>query len=125
MCLWQRWPHLAAILLGGLALLSTGMQRIVLACAGALAALTTASIAAFHTGVERKWWDGPASCSGGNSLSGLGVDDLLPTATDVPALVMCDDLTPFLLGLTMANWNMLASLGLALIWLSAIKRASS
>ena len=125
MCLWQRWPHAAAVVLGGIALLSSSAQRIAFAAAGTLAALATAGIAAYHTGVERKWWDGPASCSGGTSLTGLSADDLLPSVDNAPALVMCDDLTPFFLGLTMANWNMLASLGLALIWATAIRRAFS
>ena len=42
LCLWQRWPHGAAILIGVLAL-ATGWRG--LAWLGALAALTTAGIA--------------------------------------------------------------------------------
>ncbi|MGB3754102.1 MAG: disulfide bond formation protein B, partial [Parerythrobacter sp.] len=67
MCLWQRWPHAVALgMAGGLLLLPV----VAVAAAGLLATLTTAGIAAYHTGVERGWWEGPTSCSGGGA--GLG-----------------------------------------------------
>lgn len=120
MCLWQRWPHGAAILIGALGYIA---PLAILAYAGALAAGTTMAIAAFHSGVELKWWPGPASCSGGGEdLGALSGNALLPGAADVPALVMCDTLTPFLFGLTMANWNFLASLALVGVWLWAARQ---
>lgn len=119
MCLWQRWPHGAAIVIG---VLAYAMTWRLLPLLGALAALTTAGIAAYHSGVERKWWEGPTSCTGnGSGLVGLEGGALLPGGSDVPPLVMCDALEPFLFGLTMANWNVLASLALAGIWLLALR----
>lgn len=119
MCLWQRWPHAAAGLLGGVALLApTALTGIM----GALAALTTAGIAAFHSGVERGLWDGPASCTG-PGLSGLSGAALLP-GTEGPMVAMCDQFTPFLLGLSMANLNLLASLALAGVWTLAAWRSA-
>lgn len=119
MCLWQRWPHAAAGLLGGLALLApTALTGVM----GALAALSTAGIAAFHSGVERGLWDGPSSCTG-TGLSGLSGAALLPGA-DGPMVAMCDQFTPFLLGLSMANLNLLASLALAGVWGLAAWRAA-
>jgi len=121
MCLWQRWPHGVASGIGGLVLLFGPVSA--LAVLGALAALTTAGIGAYHSGVELKWWEGPASCSGqGAGLGDLSAADLVPGAGDAPALVLCDTLTPFFLGLTMANWNLLASLGLAALWLWSLRR---
>ena len=126
MCLWQRWPHWAAILLALLAVSTLGRIQGALAGLGALAALTTAGIGAYHSGVELKWWEGPASCTGGeNGLGGLTGAELVPGASNLPDLVLCDTLTPFFLGLTMANWNMIASGVLALIWGAAFKRAFS
>ena len=126
MCLWQRWPHAAAVLLGGAALALSGAGQRVLAGLGALAALTTAGIAAYHSGVERGWWEGPSSCTGtGSGLGDLSGADLVPGAGDAPALVLCDSFTPFLFGLSMANWNLLASLSLALVWLAAVRHASA
>ncbi|MCJ7872236.1 disulfide bond formation protein B [Phaeobacter sp. J2-8] len=122
MCLWQRWPHAAAILIGALALLFPGR---VLPVFGALAAAATAGIAIYHSGVERKYWLGPSSCTGnGNALGDLSGGDLLPGGSDVPALVMCDAFDPFLFGLTMANWNAIFSILLVLVWLRAARATS-
>ncbi|MDA7429846.1 disulfide bond formation protein B [Primorskyibacter aestuariivivens] len=121
MCLWQRWPHAAAVVFGGAALAISGPMMPLL---GGLSALTTAGIGVYHSGVERKWWAGPDSCTGGSEdLGGLGGDALLPGASEGPALVLCDSFEPFLFGLTMANYNAFASLGLAVIWaMAALKR---
>lgn len=123
MCLWQRWPHGAAIVIAALLVLSPKGLWPVLGGLGALAATTTASIGAYHSGVELKWWQGPSSCTGAG-LGDLSGAALLPgAAADAPALVLCDTLTPFFLGLTMANWNMALSAGLALVWAWASLRA--
>jgi disulfide bond formation protein DsbB len=124
MCLWQRWPHAAAVAIGALGVV---LPTIPVAVAGGLTATTTAGLGLYHSGVERDWWEGPAACSGDSAgLSGLSADSLLPGASDVPALVLCDAFTPFLFGLTMANWNLLASLGLAAVWaLAALRPAAA
>ena len=118
MCLWQRWPHAAAIVIGVLALAIVPAQRL-LAALGALAALTTAGIGIYHTGVERDWWEGPSGCTGGG-LGGLSGADLL--STDAPAPVMCDEVAWEFLTLSMASWNALFSLILAGIWVAAALR---
>ncbi|TFL18179.1 disulfide bond formation protein B [Jannaschia formosa] len=119
MCLWQRWPHAAAILLGVLAL-SGVAPRITAALAG-IAALTTSGIGVFHAGVEQDWWEGPSSCSGGGDLSGFSGADLL--STDIAdTVVMCDEIVWQFLGLSMAGWNAVLSLGLALVWAGAAAR---
>lgn len=118
-CLWQRWPHGLAIAIGVTGL-ATGWRW--LAWAGAAAAAATTAIAVYHSGIERKWWAGPSSCTGGgDGLGGLSGADLL--STDAPAVVMCDQFAPFLFGLSMANWNALLSALLVLVWLAAARRA--
>ena len=120
LCLWQRWPHAAAVVIAG-AVLLWGLRP--LAWAGALAALATAGIGAYHTGVERGWWEGPTSCSGGGSgLGGLSGDALL-SLDAAPAIVRCDEVAWQMFGLSMASWNALASLILAGIWIMAARRA--
>ena len=115
MCLWQRWPHAAAILIGALALYRPGRFLPLL---GALAAATTAGLGLYHTGVERDWWEGPASCTGGG-LGGLSGGDLL--SMDGPSLVLCDQVSWVLFGLSMASWNAILSALLVLIWLRAAR----
>ncbi|MDG1280414.1 MAG: disulfide bond formation protein B [Pseudorhodobacter sp.] len=118
LCLWQRWPHAAAVLIGALALAFGGR---VLPVLGGLAAATSAGIALFHTGVERAWWEGLASCNAG-SIAGLTMDELLNPNVTVAAPIRCDAVAWEMLGLSMASWNGLASIALAALWLLAARR---
>jgi disulfide bond formation protein DsbB len=114
MCLWQRWPHAAAVLAGVLALLVPGR---LLPLIGSAAAATTAGIGLYHTGVERGWWEGPTTCTSG-PIAGMSPEDLLNQILAAP-LVRCDEVAWSMLGLSMASWNAVLSLGLAAIWLWA------
>jgi disulfide bond formation protein DsbB len=116
LCLWQRWPHAAAIAIGAVAMLLPGRALPLL---GALAALTTAGIGLYHTGVERGWWPGPTTCTSG-PIGNLTPQELMDQIMAAP-LVRCDDVPWEMLGLSMASWNALVSLGLALIWLAAAR----
>ena len=116
MCLWQRWPHMVAVVIGLVALRVGGATLPLL---GALAALTTALIGVYHTGVERGWWEGPASCSGQGGLDGLSGSDLL--AIEGPRVVMCDQVSWEFLTLSMASWNALFSFALVIGWIFAAR----
>lgn len=119
MCLWQRWPHAAAVLIGLAALAIPGRLLTVM---GACAALTTAGIGLYHTGVERGWWQGPTTCTAG-PIGGLSSEDLLNQILAAP-IVRCDEVAWSLAGLSMASWNAVLSLALALIWLAATTRSA-
>ena len=116
MCLWQRYPHFIAIVLGVLALVLTRLQT-QLAILGGIAALTTGAIGMYHTGVERDWWEGPTSCSGSGALD---INNLL--STDISSIIMCDDVVWSLMGLSMASFNALFSFALVGIWIAAARR---
>ena len=116
MCWWQRYPHMAAIAIGAVALAVRGPA---LPALGGLAAFATAALGVFHTGVERHWWAGPASCTGNG---GLNVDDLL--STDGPRLVMCDQVSWSLAGISMPSWNAIFSLVLVVLWVMAVRRSA-
>lgn len=118
LCLWQRWPHAAALVIGLAALATRGP---VLPALGGLAALTSAGIGMFHTGVERGWWKGLESCSAG-SIAGLDVKDLLDPTVQVAAVVRCDEVAWQMLGLSMASWNVVASVVLAMLWFAAARQ---
>ena len=122
LCLLQRYPHAAAIVIGVLALLiPRGIAGRLLPLAGAFATLTTAGYAAYHTGVERHWWLGPTTCTSG-SIGTLSAKDLLAQIQAAP-LVQCDVAAWSMWGISMASWNMLASLVLTLIWLAALRKS--
>lgn len=117
LCLLQRWPHAAAILIGTIALL-TGWRN--LAWAGALAAMATAAVGLYHTGVERGFWIGPTACSS-SPVEGLSAEELMSQILTAP-LVRCNEVTWSLFSLSMASWNAVLSLGLVLIWVMAARR---
>lgn len=114
LCYWQRYPHAAAAGLGILALIIPGAA---LPYLGALAALATAGVGAYHTGVERGWWEGPSTCTSG-PIGDLSSDQLMEQIMTAP-LVRCDEVPWELFSLSMASWNAVASAGLALLWLAA------
>ena len=120
MCLWQRWPHAVAILIGCAAALVPARQ---VAWTGAVATAVTGGIGIYHTGVERDWWEGPTSCTGGEGLGGLSGADLL--STDAPMLVMCDQVSWSFLSLSMASWNAVFSFALCAVWLIAASKAGA
>lgn len=117
MCLWQRWPHAAAIVIGILAFFVPAPALLWL---GALAAATTAGIGLYHSGVEQRWWEGPTSCtSTGGGLGGLSGSDLL--STEGPALILCDQISWSFLNLSMASWNAILSIVLVILWIRAAR----
>ena len=119
LCYWQRYPHVAAVLIGAVALAVPGR---VLPLLGAVAALATSGVGIYHTGVEKGWWQGPTSCTSG-SVTGMSADDLMDQIMSAP-LVRCDDVAWEMLGLSMASWNALLALLLALVWIAAARRSA-
>jgi disulfide bond formation protein DsbB len=116
LCIWQRWPWAAAVPLGAGAWAAWRAGRRApargLLALGGLAVLAGAGIAAFHVGVEQGWWQGTAACAGQIYEAGLSAEELrrrLLTAE----VVRCDEVPWSLFGVSMAGYNMLASLGAA------------
>lgn len=116
LCLWQRWPHGAAVLIGAVGL---ALPLASVALLGAVAAAATAAIGVYHTGIERAWWEGPAACSAGD-ISGLTPEQLMEQILAAP-LVRCDEVAWEMFGLSMASWNAILSLGLMTLWLLAAR----
>ena len=120
MCFWQRYPHALAALIG---LVLIAIQSRLLIAIGALSTFTTSVIGIFHAGVEQKWWDGPASCSGNiDKLSGLSGQDLLATNV-LDKVVMCDEISWAFAGISMPAWNAILSAALCAMWVIALKRS--
>jgi disulfide bond formation protein DsbB len=121
MCWWQRYPHMAAIVVGALALImrNSSFSRVLTALA-ALAILTSGLIGGFHAGVEYHWWEGLTKCS---SPIGSG-DDILKTILETP-LVRCDVAPWTLLRISLAGFNFLLSCGGAALILLSLWRNKS
>ena len=117
MCVWQRWPHGAAILLGvgGAALAATGALPArtsrTFAWLAVAALVVTGAIGVFHAGVEWKLWPGPSHCT--------GVGD--PRSFEI-VIVRCDEAMWRLLGVSLAGYNAILSLAVAAVAVSWLKR---
>lgn len=117
LCYYQRYPHWVAATAGLMAIM-TGLG--LLAYLAAAGAAISGFVGLYHTGVERKWWEGPSTCTS-SDVSNMSVDDLFNQIMSAP-LVRCDEIPWELFGLSMANYNALLSLGAAGIWIYAIKK---
>jgi disulfide bond formation protein DsbB len=110
MCHWQRWPHIAAAILGlgGGLLLAAGLLRVDLArplawCTALLVACS-GLLGLYHAGVEWHWWPGPSTCTGAAFRYTGGRLDL-----NAP-VVLCDIAAWRLLGISLAGYNAIVSL---------------
>ncbi|MDV7144821.1 disulfide bond formation protein B [Tropicimonas sp. TH_r6] len=120
LCLLQRYPHWVLIAVGLLALYVPGR---LLPALGGLISFGAMLLSVYHSGVERKLWDGPSDCTGGaGDLTGLSGADLLSTDFD-GGLVLCDEIAFSFLGLTFANMNVLLCAGLVIVWAMAARRS--
>ena len=115
MCYWQRYPHVGAVGIAAFVLLTNFK---IFTVVGFFMTLLTAFIGGFHAGVEQGWWEGPQSCTS-NALGNLSTEQLLARIMSAP-MVRCDEIPWQMFGLSMAGWNMVLSLFLAIIWAMAI-----
>ena len=114
LCIDQRWAHGVAIVFGLLVLV---WPRGWLAFLAGLAVLVGAGIALFHAGIEQGWWAGPTTCTTpdpGAVASGELLDRILETP-----VVLCDQIAWAWLGISMAGWNAILSVVIAILWFRA------
>lgn len=83
---------------------------------------TGAVTSIFHAGGELKWWELPATCSGGGDVNLESLAALALGTGPVEDFVFCDTVVWSFLGLSMAGWNALISTALAVFSLLAAKR---
>ena len=116
MCYWQRWPHFAAVAFALLSFATRGAadRGRSFVWLAALAMLVSGGIGVYHAGVEAGIFEGLTQCS----TSG-GSGDILADIMATP-LIRCDEVQFSFLGISMAGWNAILSIGFALLiaWLS-------
>jgi disulfide bond formation protein DsbB len=119
LCYEQRIPYYVGAPLMLLAFLASMLRAPAWAVRGLLAIggllmLYGLYLAVYHSGVEWAWWPGPTDCTdvaGPVDTGGNGVLDALDKF--VPP--SCDKAALRILGLSMAGWNAIASLILAIV----------
>lgn len=120
LCWWQRYPYIAAmaVALAGKAISLLPARLVLLVLA--LLFMTDAGIAAFHVGVEQRWWEGLSTCSGYVNLTD-NIDDALKAIMDAP-IIRCDEIAWSLFGISMAGYNFLVATGMSLFLLSRCRK---
>ena len=119
MCYWQRWPHGAAIVVAALAFVAPAEapRSRALTLLAALAIAVSGAIGVYHAGVELGIFEGLTACTATGAVT---LQDILNTP-----LVRCDHVQWSFLGISMAGWNAILSLGGAtLIVFLSLKAAS-
>ena len=118
LCLEQRYAYYLAVPLGALVAFAAwkGAPRPLL-LAGlillALAALGNAWLGGYHAGVEWGLWQGPTDCTG--PVGNLGSAGNLLERLDSVKVIRCDEVQWRFLGLSLAGYNVLISLLMAVI----------
>lgn len=118
LCMWQRYAHLIVLGACVAALLRpTKLFRLT----GAASSVGAAAVAGFHVGVEQGWWEGLKTCSGSvEDLAGMTAASLLDFSAQVSGPA-CSDIAWSMLGISMAGWNMLITLGAGALWFAPLR----
>ena len=118
LCLEQRYAYYLAIPLGALTVLAakSGAPRALLLAGLAilcLAALANVGLGIYHSGVEWGFWKGPTDCTG--PVVNLGSAKDLLSRLDTVKVIRCDEVQWRFLGLSLAGYNVLISLLMAVV----------
>ena len=125
LCLEQRTAFYVGVPLAALLLLGAGYgasRKVLLLgfAAIGLVMLWNTGLSAYHAGVEWKFWQGPIDCSG--PIRPLGEGSLLSRLQTV-RIVRCDEAAWRFLGISLAGYDVIVSLGLAAAAAYGFKRA--
>jgi disulfide bond formation protein DsbB len=111
LCWWQRYAHMVALVPALLAIspfMDARRSRLFVLLA-ALAIAVSGGIAVYHAGVELKIFPGFTTCTS-TAAAGGSTAEMLRKLTEAP-LVRCDQIQWSLLGVSLAGWNAIISLG--------------
>ena len=125
LCLLQRQPYYWGVPIAVLvALAPARLVRPGLALL-ALVFVVSAGLGAYHSGVEWGFFAGPSDCGGGAGAGAGNVGDFLNQLQNT-RVVSCTEAAWRFLGLSLAGWNVLASVAIAaLAAMGAIRRQGS
>jgi disulfide bond formation protein DsbB len=112
LCLAQRWPWYVALAVAILAL-AIGKPSLArhLPLAAAAIMIVSTGLAFYHVGVENHFLPGPSACTATQSGRGLTTEELMRQIMAAP-VIRCDTIQWSLFGVSLAGWNLFASLGM-------------
>jgi disulfide bond formation protein DsbB len=109
LCLLQRWPWGVAIVIAFVATMvgsRPALPWVTLLLAAVFA--ISGAFAFYHVGVEQHWFAGPSACSG--AATAADTVEALKAQILRQQPVRCDEVPWSLWGISLAGWNLLASL---------------
>ncbi|MDX1974041.1 MAG: disulfide bond formation protein B [Rickettsiales bacterium] len=111
LCLYQRYPYVAIIVVVLLALIMcrSAKSRIMAAMLCAALFFIDGGIAFYHSGVELGWFEGPSACSS-TSSGPMSLEEMRRQIMQAP-LVSCSQAMAHIAGLSLAAWNAIAAFG--------------
>jgi disulfide bond formation protein DsbB len=118
LCIWQRWPHLAVIIMAFIGLrgvMPRGMLWLIL-----ITGVISVGLGGYHAGIEYGFWAGPTACTANLAIDG-DIKALTQQLLSIP-LTRCDEVVWSLFGLSMASWNALISLDIIAVALISLRR---
>ena len=115
MCHWQRWPHIAAAIIGIVVVALARDKARALAWLAVALVLASGLIGLYQTGMQWGFLPGPSSCSGHRFVIG---SNMTPD-------VQCDVVTWQLFGLSLAAYNAIFSFLIAGLGGAALLKAKN
>ena len=117
LCLEQRYAYYFAVPLAAMTALGDeagASRKVLIAALLAIAAgmLWNTALGIYHSGIEWHWWRGPQTCSG---TADTGSGRSLVEQIQSMSIVRCDEAPWRFLGLSLAGYNALISIMLALV----------
>ena len=126
LCLKERLPYYLGMVIGASTLAvawrgSRGATKVGFALL-ALLFLFSAGFGAWHAGIEWGFWAGPTDCTGSLERASSNADFLHQLQT--VRVVRCDAVAIRILGLSLAGWNAVVSVGVAILAALAYLRSA-
>ena len=122
LCLIQRYPHIIVVIIS-VWLIFFKTHDFFLYPINALIMASSIVFAFYHVGVEQSIFQGPQSCSSSN-LAQIGeksAEALLKNILNT-SVVRCNEISWSFIGLSMATWNLIFSIGLFIGWVMSSLR---
>jgi disulfide bond formation protein DsbB len=109
LCLLQRWPWGVAIVIAFVATMVGSRPAFPwIAMLLTVVFVVSSGLALYHVGVERHWFAGPSACSG--AATAADTLEILKAQILRQQPVRCDEAAWSMWGISLAGWNLLASL---------------
>jgi disulfide bond formation protein DsbB len=126
LCLSERIPYYVGVPVAAMTLIFALRESKALMLVGFILLFLifafSAGFGVYHAGVEWHFWEGPTACTGSTMTKATSMQDFLHQLQTVK-VVRCDAVAIRILGLSLAGWNAVISVVLAVIAIWGARKA--